>query len=76
MIELSKLNKLIDYLPAIFVVLISTAAFVPGFLQSGASETLETDQKLLEDLQNSYDFMIDQARYIFEYDSSIYTLMW
>ena len=73
---MSKLNKFIGFLPPIFVILISAAAFVPGILQSDVTEIVERTNVELENARTTYDFMVEQANFVFEYDSDIYNQMW
>ena len=73
---MSKLNKFIGFLPPIFVILVSAAAFVPGFLVSDVKENVEIAQGDLEDAQIDYDYFVGQANFVFEYDSNIYSQMW
>lgn len=69
-------KNIITYVPVVIVMLISVSALVPGILHSGLSDEVEQAKDDLNDLQVSYDYFVELARYVFEYDSNLYGMIW
>ena len=69
-------KKIITYVPVVIVMLISVAALVPGVLQNGVSERLDSNRELLTDLQDSFEYLSGIAQYVFQFDSNLYGSIW
>ncbi|MHA1188114.1 MAG: hypothetical protein ACTSSK_14800, partial [Candidatus Heimdallarchaeota archaeon] len=73
---MSKKGKFITYFPIIAILIVSLAAFIPGIIASEFKTDLETNRSQLVDLQDSFNWMGDEAQYIFSHDSNLYGLAW
>ncbi|NHJ84429.1 MAG: hypothetical protein FK734_03150 [Asgard group archaeon] len=73
---MTKKSKILGILPALSILLISTCAFVPSFLVSGLNDRLDNRTQDLSNNQMAYNWVTDEARYIFNHDSSLYTMAW
>ncbi|NHJ04636.1 MAG: hypothetical protein EAX90_07425 [Candidatus Heimdallarchaeota archaeon] len=69
-------KNIVQYVPVIIVMLISVAALVPGILQNNLSEQVEDDTETLNNKQDSYEYFSDVARYVFQFDSDLYSMIW
>lgn len=67
-------KKIISYIPVLAVVFISLCAFVPSFFMEDISEEISRLENELSELETSYQWMTEKARYVFSFDSDLYTL--
>ncbi|MBD3189180.1 MAG: hypothetical protein GF308_00975 [Candidatus Heimdallarchaeota archaeon] len=67
-------KKIISYIPVLAVVFISLCAFVPSFFIEDINEEVSYVEKGLSELEASYQWITEKARYVFSFDSELYTL--
>ena len=75
-IIMSKKGKFLTYFPTIAILIVSLAAFIPGIIASEFKTDLEVNKSQLVELQDTYNWMGDEAQYIFSHDSNLYGLAW
>ncbi|MFW9924867.1 MAG: hypothetical protein ACFFDW_16435 [Candidatus Thorarchaeota archaeon] len=68
--------KIINYAPAIIVMMISAAALVPGFLQDNVSSEADSNDNELNEKIIDYDYFTEIQLRVFEHDSNLYEKMW
>lgn len=73
---MSKKGKFITYFPTIAILIVSLCAFIPGIIASEFKTDLEANKQQLTEYRDSFDWMLDEAQYIFSHDSNLYGLAW